>query len=373
MDLIEHLELSQEEWRIIQSCTQKISLEKEDILFYENDEENEVYYLEKGHLAVLKQEREIAQLNPGDWVGEIAAMKKGGTRTATVKAKDPCVLWKITLEDLRKTTVVDPELYIKVLSTLSNVMGDRLEQSNTSRLVMMQRQLEMAKLRNVMALFLCYTLFALSSFFYAVKIIHVVETKPSFTTAINIPLIILLSYFLVLFVKKTGYPLSDFGLTLKNWKRSIVESVLYTIPLCALLLALKWVSLATIPSLNNDSLFYYPHLLKTHPTTMQWLLATVGYALFVPLQSLLVNGGMQGTFVKLFVSPRKTFLSIVLSNLIFSTLHLQISLVMAIGVFFIGCFWGWLYSRHQTILGISISHAIVGIWFGLFLGYNWIV
>ncbi len=41
---------------------------------------------------------------------------------------------------------------------------------------------------------------------------------------------------------------------------------------------------------------------------------------------------------------------------------------MAIGTLLLGGFWGWLYSKHQTIVGISISHVIVGIWYIIFLG-----
>jgi membrane protease YdiL (CAAX protease family) len=74
-------------------------------------------------------------------------------------------------------------------------------------------------------------------------------------------------------------------------------------------------------------------------------------------------------FTKFFVGPNNNFLAIVLSNLLFSITHLRISLSLAIFVFFVGCVWGWLYSRHQTIVGISVSHMILGIWSGLFMGF----
>jgi CRP-like cAMP-binding protein len=361
-------ELSEEEWKVMKSLMQKLTLEKDATLFIEGSEEDEIYYLESGNLAVIKQDRQIASLSPGDWVGEIAAMKSGGKRSASVEAKERSALWRVSMEDLKKTTEIDPRVFIKVISHLFTIMGDRLAQSNASKAIAVQRQLDLAKIRVVMGQFLCYILFALTAFFYAVKIISVLDIKPKVSTALSIPLLLLLSYFLILFIKKSGYALNEFGLTMKNCKSAIVESIIVTIPLALFLLLIKWTFFTSHSFFDDKPLFYFNRLIKMHLGIADWLLITVGYALFVPVQSLMVNGCLQGTLEKLFVGPKKTFLSILLSNLIFSTLHLQLSLTLACGVFVIGCFWGWLYSRHRNIIGISISHAIIGIWVGVFLG-----
>jgi hypothetical protein len=31
-------------------------------------------------------------------------------------------------------------------------------------------------------------------------------------------------------------------------------------------------------------------------------------------------------------------------------------------VFVPGLFWGWLYLRHQTLVGVSVSHLLIGLW-----------
>jgi hypothetical protein len=34
-------------------------------------------------------------------------------------------------------------------------------------------------------------------------------------------------------------------------------------------------------------------------------------------------------------------------------------------VFVPGLFWGWLYARHDTLIGVSLSHLIIG-WTAIF-------
>jgi membrane protease YdiL (CAAX protease family) len=58
--------------------------------------------------------------------------------------------------------------------------------------------------------------------------------------------------------------------------------------------------------------------------------------------------------------------AILLSNLLFSATHLHISLTLALLVFPMGVFWGWIFARQGSLVGSSVSHAIIGV-FGLFV------
>lgn len=367
---MDHPDFTKEEWKILKASMERVSAEKGEILFEEGSDENALYYLEKGNLSVMKGGHLVAHLKSGNWVGEIAALQQGKKRSASVRAKEISVLWRVSMDDLKKATQKDPNIFIKVLSNLSASMASKLSSTTEAKVIAIQRQLDLAKIRIFMGQFFCYVLFALTAFFYATKIITLLQFQPKVTTASSIPLLLLLSSFLLIFIKKSGYPLATFGLTWKNWKRSTLESVLYTIPLGAFLVLIKWSLYSILPVYKDSPLFHFPALLQKQLGVTQWLLITVGYALFVPVQALLVNGCLQGPLARLFVGSNKTLLSIVLSNLIFSMLHLQLSLEMAIGSFFVGCFWGFLYARHHTLVGISISHIIVGIFIGIFLGYK---
>jgi membrane protease YdiL (CAAX protease family) len=62
----------------------------------------------------------------------------------------------------------------------------------------------------------------------------------------------------------------------------------------------------------------------------------------------------------------KTWEAIFLSNLLFSVTHLHVSLYLALMVFPIGLYWGWIYARQGSLIGSSVSHAILGV-FALFV------
>lgn len=50
------------------------------------------------------------------------------------------------------------------------------------------------------------------------------------------------------------------------------------------------------------------------------------------------------------------------ANIIFSAAHLYVSPGLAVMAFVAGLFWGWLYARQGTLVGVSVSHVLLGFW-----------
>jgi membrane protease YdiL (CAAX protease family) len=44
----------------------------------------------------------------------------------------------------------------------------------------------------------------------------------------------------------------------------------------------------------------------------------------------------------------------------FSVFHEHLGLAFSITGLLPGLFWGWMFSRQRTLVGVSISHAIIG-------------
>src|SRR5262249_16591708 len=90
-------------------------------------------------------------------------------------------------------------------------------------------------------------------------------------------------------------------------------------------------------------------------------LALAFYLFFItPIQELIARGGLQGSLQMFLTGKYKVLTAILISNLILSTMHLYLSFRMALLVFLPGIFWGWLYSRHHTLIGVIISHIMIG-------------
>jgi membrane protease YdiL (CAAX protease family) len=62
---------------------------------------------------------------------------------------------------------------------------------------------------------------------------------------------------------------------------------------------------------------------------------------------------------------RVNWKAIVVSNLIFATAHTYLGLWFCLAVFLPGIFWGWMFAKQRSIIGVTVSHILVGIW-GIF-------
>jgi membrane protease YdiL (CAAX protease family) len=113
--------------------------------------------------------------------------------------------------------------------------------------------------------------------------------------------------------------------------------------------------------------------LSQNPTYGPYLLELGIYVVLAAVQEFLVRGVLQGSLQEFLTGRHVIWKSILISNLLFSTLHLHLSVSFALMAFLPGLFWGWLYSRHRTLIGVTISHILIGAWIFYFLGVHGIL
>jgi membrane protease YdiL (CAAX protease family) len=172
----------------------------------------------------------------------------------------------------------------------------------------------------------------------------------------------LLSLIIVIrMIIKSRLPLKDFGITLSGWKRSIVESLGISAIIIALLCAAKFI-------IN----IYSPGVFKeTSMFDLKYIdLSYVTYIVIAPLQEFITRGTVQGILQKLFTSKLRGFLAIMVTTLLFGALHMVVSINLAIVAMLTGWLWGWMFWRQKNLIGVSLSHFLIGNISGL-LGY-WI-
>ena len=112
---------SKSELRELAKSADELDVREGTVLTREGRPGREFFVLISGTAKVTKNGRKIAELGPGDWLGEIALITDS-PRTATVTATSPIDLLVIT--DRRFRTVVEtmPSIALKVLSSV----GERL-------------------------------------------------------------------------------------------------------------------------------------------------------------------------------------------------------------------------------------------------------
>jgi hypothetical protein len=158
--------------------------------------------------------------------------------------------------------------------------------------------------------------------------------------------------------------LGDLGITKKNLKRAIVEALIFSpILLVASSLAIKSYLLHHVP-LFYDRLYIDPFAIFKDPedrTWQNWIVTNAIYCFFlIPIQEVLVRGGLQGFLEKFLEGRGRVLFSILISNLIFSSVHVFFSVYIAFSVFITGLYIGWGYSRTHNLFGCWISHVILG-------------
>ena len=92
--------LSKRELEQVARCTDEVDVHEGRALINEGESAFEFFVIEEGTCAVSAGGRHLADLGPGDFMGEMGAMGHG-KRNATVVAKSPMTVIVMTDRDLR--------------------------------------------------------------------------------------------------------------------------------------------------------------------------------------------------------------------------------------------------------------------------------
>ena len=375
----------------IATLAEEVILSEGTYIIHENDIKDDIYIIEEGLVAIEKldltnnQIQQLTTLGSGEIIGEISVLDHE-PRSASVKALKPTSLICLSMRKLRalsesednelslfsrcsafiKGQKIENEkhpIYSKIIQNLAINSGKRLRDANNVVMEALQRELENAKARVAMGILVITLLSILSLYVGVFKFIEEMNHPLAESSVVSIPLIFVFAIMVVIAMIKTGYPLRFYGLTTQNWQRSLFESLSCTFILMALTVGYKWVLIHSSVAFAHHALFD----IKIHH---DWwvLLGLLGYLLLVPFQELCVRGALQGSLEKLLVSPYRILWAILLSNLLFSLTHFHVSFGVALAVFIPGLMWGWLYSRHHTLIGVTLSHQIYGVWALMIVG-----
>jgi CRP/FNR family transcriptional regulator, cyclic AMP receptor protein len=112
---------TKKELRELAARTDEIDLRDGYVLMREGRLGREFIVLVEGTAAVTKNGKKLAELEAGDWVGEIALLTNV-PRTATVTATSPIRVLVITDRSFRRLVETMPSIALKVLASV----GDRL-------------------------------------------------------------------------------------------------------------------------------------------------------------------------------------------------------------------------------------------------------
>ena len=128
---------SEEEIKTFMACCKEKILNAGDLLFTEGECGNSMYIVKKGGIKILKMgflgETVIAQVNPGEFVGEMAVIDSS-PRSATVKAIANTELLELSKESYIVLKKESPVIAIKIMDVLLRLLSLRLR-STTAKML----------------------------------------------------------------------------------------------------------------------------------------------------------------------------------------------------------------------------------------------
>jgi CRP-like cAMP-binding protein len=370
--------LNTRELAVIDPLVKERSLAAGETLVRQGEPAIELFILRSGTLQIVKtddedgREHSIGEVTAGQLVGEVALFNEQ-PRHATVRATSDCVLDAITFNQLRPNpdqlarSSIDPRpkpvrrAYRKLLENLAKLLADRLRAQADVSLADAKRREAVAKfLINILVLVCLYS-FLLSG------LDHIEKLLPDSTSYISIPMQILFALGSWRFIRSTGYPLRDFGITHRQLVGSLLEAAVLTLPVLAILTGIKALILWTGGSFGEVPLIAHTNVAERLATPDVVRLLVV-YIVSCAVQELIVRGALQSSLEMFLTGPHRVLQAVLISALLFSMTHLHMSFLFAALAFIPGLFWGWLFARRRNLAGVTLSHIAVGAYVFFIMG-----
>jgi CRP-like cAMP-binding protein/membrane protease YdiL (CAAX protease family) len=335
-------------------------------LVREGDAPHELLIIDSGQAQVLKRgangdEHLINRVGAGESIGELALFDRV-PRSATVRAEGPLRALVLPLSDIVRLAEQRPSL-VPVLVDAGALVAERLRLASANAVATADRALSEERMRAVMGRFTLLLMLAYTLYTWVLGTAIKVKETFGHSEFITVPAIFVCCAIMYAFVRVSGYPARFFGLTTENWRRDTAEALLFTLPLMAGAVALKLALLTWVPSMHGLPLIQmFSNAQPGRPAHgfNPWLAAA--YVFFAPFQELIYRGGVQGPLSHFLTGRWRTPLAIIGANVIFSAAHLYVSPGLAVIAFVAGLFWGWLYARQRGLVGVSVSHVLLGFW-----------
>jgi len=346
-----------------------------EFLFQEGEPARDMYIIDEGQLEVLKLEpvsgeiHHIANRLPGESVGELSLLDSG-SRSASVRATVQSKLHVLPIQALESLAGEDRFVGAQTKINLAREITRRLRETTEKTASALQRQLEESRARLALGIFLLFALAGLAVYTICLRsVVEIQQHVPGEERTVSLILLLLMAVTAVIAMRRMGYPPRRFGLSTDNWRRDTIQSLRYSLSIVvavtlAKLVIIKFFADEPIPlfALGRDSGLTF--------LDSRFLMTVLLYALTCPLQELVARGCVQSPLQQFLVGrpQRVQWTSIIVANLMFVTAHSHLTLAYAAATFLPGIFWGWLFARQGTLVGVSVSHVFIGVYVSFLLG-----
>ena len=345
---------------------------KGEFVLREGEVDDKIYLLLEGEVEVLKNEEgtevqtRLAILKAGELIGEMAFIHSA-PRSASVRVLKNAQFLFFSVAKLSQMASQE-KAFDQISKNISKKLTERLRKTNEVTVRALTEQLKVAKVQIISGQFLFHILIFFSAWVFLLSLLVKRILTESSNTFISALAVLIIAAICVYYVIRSPFSPEFFGLTLKRWKKNLFEAFLWSIPFLLIVTGMKWFAIRYTHIYETDSLFEFSFVHPGSALSPQLQIAfSIIYLIFVPLQELSVRGTIQSALKAVISGKHTTFSSIILSNLVFASVHAHYSPVFSLIAFLVGIFWGILYAHQKSIVGPILSHFLIGAYALVFL------
>ncbi len=327
---------------------------REELILEEGKMDDDIYLIKSGVVEVVKftgkTYQVVTEISGNTFFGELSFLD-GSPRSATIRAQVDTELFILS-----KRAVMDhpdsENLLHKLYMNIALVTSSRLKNSVTNYAVSMEKEISLLKEKAYfdkffIALFITYSIAQVIT-----ALIHnMFKDIDVFSLTFGWIYLSLLVAPFVYFVSKSGESWQTFGVTLKNWKRSMIEGVLISL----ILLVISTFGMLIAGHMG---------LLNLKPVTWHGIAKNFGFGGFLYfLHSYgqeFVSRGVFLTAFQRYLNDKRGLRSVTLTAWLFGLSHILYGPELIISSIIAGFFFGLIYLRHKNLLGVTIVHYILG-------------
>jgi CRP-like cAMP-binding protein/membrane protease YdiL (CAAX protease family) len=347
-----------------------------ELILREGEPDPFVYVLANGRAQLSKNtslgsdQIQMGELRPGDVLGELKIVDPQPS-SASVVAITAVTAVAIDLDAFAGSAAL-AEARATVLANIGRILAERLRTRTSQGADAMQHELEESRARAYAGRFIVLMFAMLSTYALALSALPLVpkagRPHPEFLSSVFILLTVIP---IVLSLRRTPFSLESYGLTMRGGRNVAFQALMWTTPLLLLLLALKLAEMRWVPGMVDRPLFDPAASFNGHRFDLAlYLLLGTLYTIHSILQEFVARAGLQGTLQHFIPVPpgRVNWQAILVSNLLFASAHTCIGFWFAVAAFVPGLFWGWMFAKQRSLIGVAVSHVVLGLWVLFALG-----
>lgn len=361
---------SAEQLNELQPFLEEVHFHAGEVIIEEGELSREIYLILEGQVEVIKsltndKTTTLTVLRENNYFGEMALLNEHA-RSATIKAIKPVTLLKISAGFLHQLDKTEKSTFGSLAINLATNLANHLQSTTKLTIEALKNELALNKNRIAGGHFIVYTLTLLTMYILTINAISLLASQANSTTLITAPVIILYSIGSFMMMKHTDYPLSLFGFNLDNWRRNLIEAIIWSAIFCSALTVLKAILIIGVPAYHHIPLLDIKATLNVYHSDKVNLGAILLffsiYTVTAPLQEIIFRGAIQSLLANFLTGKYASTWAILLSTMMFCIAHLHVGIWFALIVFIPSLFWGVLYARQQSLLGPILSHILIGWW-----------